>query len=29
MITTTGKQYIYMTQHANECLKLLINDINK
>lgn len=29
MITSTGKQYIYMTQHANECLKLLINDINK
>ena len=29
MITTTGKQYIYMTQHANECLKLLINDINE
>lgn len=29
MITTTGKQYIYMTQHVNECLKLLIKDINK
>lgn len=28
MITTTGKQYIQMTQHADQCLQLIITDLN-
>lgn len=29
MITTTGKQYIDMTQHADQCLDLIISELNK
>lgn len=29
MITTTGKQYIQMTQHADQCLQLIISDLNQ
>jgi PTS system lactose-specific IIC component len=28
MITTTGKEYINMTQHADKCLELIINEIS-
>lgn len=28
MITTTGKQYINMTQHADQCLDLIISDLS-
>jgi PTS system lactose-specific IIC component len=29
MLTTTGKQYINMTQHADKCLDLIISNISK
>ena len=29
MITTTGEQYIQMTQHADQCLQLIISDLNQ
>lgn len=29
MITTTGKQYINMTQHADQCLDLIVSELQK